>query len=62
MADDASSTPSRLTDEILDEVAEAAAADERAVLCRLVGFPVRGRRAQVIDRELDARGLLPRSA
>jgi hypothetical protein len=47
-----------ITDAIILEIADAAAADHRSVLRRIAGLPVRGRRSDIIDRELRARGLI----
>jgi hypothetical protein len=56
-------TTATVTDDIIREVARAALANPTTVVRRLVQLPVRGReRAERIDRELAARGLLPREA
>jgi hypothetical protein len=51
--------PPTITDALIREIADAAAADHRSVLRHLAGLEVRGRRSAIIDRELRARGLIP---
>lgn len=51
-----------ITDADLHAIADAARAHERSILRRVVGLPVRGRVAEVIDRELTARGIASAAA
>jgi hypothetical protein len=46
-----------LTNELVTEVAAEADTDERSVVKRLAGLPVRGRAGPRIDRALERRGL-----
>lgn len=57
---DAQCTPP-VTDALVDEVATATYADPRSVVRRLAGLPVRGRRGEAIDRELETRGIHPKA-
>lgn len=46
-----------LTDDVLEAVADATSSHRNSVMRRILGLPVRGRRALAIDRELVSRGL-----
>lgn len=48
-----------IDDSTLTEICDKARASSQTVLRRLVGLPVRGAVARVVDAELQARGLAP---
>ncbi len=51
--------PQRITDDLVDDIAKRTHRDERSVLRRLVGLPVRGQAGTAIDAELARLGLAP---
>lgn len=47
-----------ITDTDVLEICEKLAVDRHSVYRRALGLPLRGRRSQLVDRELAARGIL----